>query len=88
MLAEEQARHVHVPVEVRVVHGQAAGVLLEESRSAAHVVLSRRPGSQRGGHLGTTARALLRRCMVPVHLTGVPGWDGRQPATRPIARSC
>ncbi|MET0840400.1 MAG: universal stress protein [Marmoricola sp.] len=55
-----------VPVEIRVVHGQAAWVLREASNEADLVLLARRARLFPTGHLGGTLRALLRHSHCPV----------------------
>ena len=70
-----------VPVDVRVVHGQAARVLLDAAEEADVVILARRTHAFPGRHLGGTARALLRESHRPVIIT--PPGDPREPASGP-----
>jgi len=55
-----------VPVEVRVVHGQPARILRDASREADLLVLARRQHAFPVGHLGATARTLIRESGCPV----------------------
>ena len=55
-----------VQVEVRVVHGQPARVLRDVSREADLLVLARRAHAFPVGHLGATARTLIRESECPV----------------------
>jgi len=55
-----------VKVDIRVVHGQAAHALREASEGADLMVLARRARVFPIGHLGGTARALLRHSSCPV----------------------
>lgn len=55
-----------VTVQVRIVHGQAARVLCDASEDADLLLVSRRPHAFPAGHVGGTARALLRRSSCPV----------------------
>lgn len=57
-----------VPVDVRVVHGQAARVLQRESKHADLLLLSRREHAFPSGHLGGTVRALLRDSLCAVEV--------------------
>lgn len=65
-------------IEVRVVHGQPARVLQRASGEADVLVLARRARAFPFGHLGGTARALLRHsdCPVAVAPPGKPQADG------------
>lgn len=60
--------YAQVPIEVRVVHGQAARVLQHASEEADLLVLARRAHAFPFGHLGGTARALLRESACPVEI--------------------
>ncbi len=64
--ASFQEAYPEVPVEVRVVHGQAAHALRGASEEADIVLLARRARTFPIGHLGGTARALLRHSSCPV----------------------
>lgn len=55
-----------VRAEIRIVHGQAARVLCDASEDADLLLVARRPHAFPGGHVGSTARALLRRSACPV----------------------
>ncbi len=68
-----------VRVDVRVVRGQPARVLLEAAQEADVVMLARRAHAFPGRHLGGTARALLRECDRPVVIT--PPADGETTTT-------
>jgi nucleotide-binding universal stress UspA family protein len=66
-LSPWRSRHPGVPVDVQVMHGSAAGHLLEAAVSARLVVVgthARGPGG-RMIH-GSTSRAVTRRCPCPV----------------------
>lgn len=63
-----------VSVEMVVVHGQAAGALHRASHGADLLLLGRRVHAFPMGHLGGTARALLRESACPVEI--VPPTDG------------
>jgi nucleotide-binding universal stress UspA family protein len=66
-LAPTLARHPDVPVELAVVHGRPADVLVEETRSAGLVVLGRHHSSVPwGSHLGSVVRAVLHEAECPV----------------------
>ncbi len=67
-LTEWRDRFPRVPVDVRVVHGQAAQVLREESTRAELLMLVRRLHGFPGGHLGGTGRLLLRESLCPVEV--------------------
>lgn len=78
-----------VPVEVHVVHGQAARVLQRESKQADLLLLSRREHAFPSGHLGGTVRALLRDSLCAVEV--VPHADehhrsGGRARTQQLAR--
>ncbi len=72
-----------VPVDVRVVRGQAARVLLDAAEEADVVILARRRHAFLGRHLGATARALLRESHRPVLI--IPPGDPREPAEERLA---
>jgi nucleotide-binding universal stress UspA family protein len=55
-----------VPVEIRILHGQPARELQRLSGEADVLVLARRAHVFPVGHLGATARALLRHSVCPV----------------------
>lgn len=57
-----------VEVELRIVHGQPAGVLCEISRYADLMLLSRRPHRFPWGHLGAVGRTVLRESRCPVEV--------------------
>lgn len=67
-LAEWRAAYPRVQVELRVVHGQAARTLRDASEEADLLVLLRRPHGFPGGHLGGTARVLLRESACPTEV--------------------
>ena len=73
-LHEVTALYSEVPVDIRVVHGQAARVLQQESEAADLLLLARRDHLFPRGHLGGTARALLRESSCPVEV--VPPAEG------------
>ncbi|ROR90854.1 universal stress protein [Nocardioides aurantiacus] len=61
-------QHPHVELEVRVVHGQPARVLCDATHESDLVLLARRPRAFPVGHIGSTARALLRHSACPVEI--------------------
>ena len=65
--------YAEVPVEIRVVHGQPARVLQHASNNADLLLLARRHHGFPFGHIGGTARALLREGHCPVEV--VPPTD-------------
>jgi nucleotide-binding universal stress UspA family protein len=68
LLGDVKALHPGVPVDVRVVRGQPAWALQQESSSADLLLLARRQHVFPRGHLGGTARALLRESSCPVEV--------------------
>jgi nucleotide-binding universal stress UspA family protein len=58
----------NVPLEIRVVHGQAARELQRASNDADLMLLARRPHAFPVGHIGGTGRALLRESHCPVEV--------------------
>ena len=64
--ATEAMREGTPEVDVVVVHGQPAQVLRDASASAGLMVIARRRHAFPVGHLGGTARALLRESLAPV----------------------
>lgn len=67
-LSDVTALYAEVPVDIRVVHGQPARALQLESSSADLLLLARRGHVFPLGHLGGTARALLRESSCPVEV--------------------
>ncbi|MFF4327845.1 universal stress protein [Streptomyces sp. NPDC001591] len=65
-LAPLRARHPDVPVELAAVPGDAAGRLVEASRSAALVVVGRHHRRRRSLLMGSVAHALLQHAHGPV----------------------
>ncbi|MFF4577834.1 universal stress protein [Streptomyces sp. NPDC001389] len=65
-LAPLRARHPDVPVEQAVVPGDAAGRLVEASRSAALVVVGRHHPRRRSLLMGSVAHAVLHHAHGPV----------------------
>ena len=61
-----QDAYPEVKVDIRVVHGQAAHALRRASDGADVLLLARRARGFPIGHLGGTARALLRHSACPV----------------------
>ena len=57
-----------VPVEIRVIHGQAAGVLQRASDDADLLLVARRHHAIPFGHLGGTGRAVIRESHCPVEV--------------------
>lgn len=55
-----------VQTEIRIVHGQAARVLSDATEDSDLLLLARRPRAFPLGHVGGTARALLRHSVCPV----------------------
>lgn len=73
VLAPHRARHCGVPVSIRVVHDHPGRALVDASREADLVVLSRREhGLLAALHLGTVARAVLRGSEAPVRVVPPP----------------
>lgn len=73
VLAPGRAGHPTVPVEIRVVHGRPAQVLHDAANDAdLVVVLRRRHPLLPAGHLGGTARALVRTSPVPLLVVAPP----------------
>ena len=67
-LAEWRSAHPLIPVDLRVVHGQPAQTLRDASLEADLLMLARRPHRFPGGHLGGTARVLLRESGCPTEV--------------------
>lgn len=66
-LAPTLDRHPDVPVDLAVVHGRPADVLVEETRAAGLLVLGRhRATVPWGSHLGSVVRAVLHEAECPV----------------------
>lgn len=69
-----------VPVQVMVRHGHAAKAIIDASAHADLLLLARRPHAWPVGHLGGTARAVLRESKCPVEVlppaAAPPGLDG------------
>lgn len=65
-LSEIHYAHPEVDMEIRVQHGQPARLLRSVSKEADLLVLARRDHPFPRGHLGGTARALLRESFCPV----------------------
>jgi nucleotide-binding universal stress UspA family protein len=67
--ADWRTAYPDVPLEVKVVHGSPAKVLLEASESADVLVVSRRRFAfPPYGHLGGVGHSLLRLSDIPVHV--------------------
>ncbi|MGZ4452718.1 MAG: universal stress protein [Nocardioides sp.] len=68
-----------VDVEIRVVHGQPARVLIEASEDADLLLLARRPHAFPFGHLGAAGRAVLAAAHCPTDVVAWPSdpraWD-------------
>jgi nucleotide-binding universal stress UspA family protein len=60
--------HPHVPVDTRVVHGQAASVLMAAAEAADLLVVRRAHEQRPFDHLGATVRALLLASRTPVEV--------------------
>lgn len=67
-LSDVMALYAEVPVDIRIVRGQPARALQRESNSADLLLLARRAHVFPHGHLGGTARALLRESSCPVEV--------------------
>ena len=65
-IAPLQEQFPQVPTEIRIVHGQPARVLCDATAEADLMLMARRPRIFPRGHLGGTARALLRHGRCPV----------------------
>lgn len=73
VLAPGRSAHPDVPVQTRVVHGRPAQVLYDAANDADLVaVLRRRHPLLPAGHLGGTARALVRTSPVPLLVIAPP----------------
>lgn len=57
-----------VPMEIRVIHGQAAHVLQRASEDADLLLVARRHNAIPFGHLGGTGRAVIRESQCPVEV--------------------
>lgn len=68
-----------VDVEIRVVHGQPARVVIEASEDADLLLLARRPHAFPRGHLGATGRTVLLEAHCPTEVVSWPrearDWD-------------
>ena len=71
-----------VPLEIRVIHGQAARVLQRASEDADLLLVARRHNAIPFGHLGGTGRAVIRESQCPVEV--VPPAD--EPTTPSVLR--
>ena len=67
-IAGTREAYAGVPVEIRVIHGQAAGVLKGASDEADLLLVARRHHAIPFGHLGGTARAVIRESHCPVEV--------------------
>ena len=67
-LGKVQNDHPDVPLEIRVVHGQPARVLLSATDEADLLLLARRHTGFPLGHLGGTGRALVHHAHCPVEV--------------------
>jgi nucleotide-binding universal stress UspA family protein len=76
LLIDLRMAYPDVQVQVDVVHGQAAHVLVEASRDADVLVISRPVHGSLVHHLGATARAVIRDSVCP--LLVVPPHHDRQ----------
>lgn len=75
MLIDLRMAYPTVPVQVDLVHGSPARVLVEAGRDASVLVISRPAHGGFVHHLGATARAVLREAPCPV-LVVPPGDSG------------
>lgn len=67
LVAPSAARHPGVPVDLRVVHGDAVAALLAAGAEADLLVIARRRrGVAAHGRLGTVGHVVLRRSDIPV----------------------
>jgi nucleotide-binding universal stress UspA family protein len=68
LVAGADVAHRDVPVEISVLRGQPAKVIVDASRDADLILLARRPLVFPLGHLGGTGRAVLRESLCPVEV--------------------
>ena len=61
-------QYPHVPIESRVVHGQAASVLVAAAKAADLLVVRRAHEHRPVDHLGATVRAVLLASPAPVEV--------------------
>ncbi len=67
-LTDLREAYPEVPVDIQVVHGQAARTLRTASESADLLLVARRRGLLHFNYLGGTVRALLREARCPVEV--------------------
>ena len=81
-LTQWRSAYPDVPVEIRIVHGPAANVLLDASRDSDLLLLSRRRlALPPFGRLGGVPHALLRLSDVPVEVVPYVDHPAAEPAT-------
>ncbi|MFE9842152.1 universal stress protein [Streptomyces goshikiensis] len=80
-LAPYRERYPHVPVEQVAVPGDAAGSLVDASRSAALVVVGRHHPRVRSLLIGSVANAVLQHAHGPVAVVPPLRDDGRPPGS-------
>ena len=68
VLADLRSDHPDVPVRIEIVHGPAAPALIDASRNADRLLISRPVHGGYFHHLGSTARAVLREGHCPVEV--------------------
>ncbi|GAA1974917.1 universal stress protein [Nocardioides panacihumi] len=71
--AGRDKKYVDLPVEIKVVRGQAAKAIVDASAKSDLVILTRRSIVAAIGHLGGTARTVLRESRCPVLVLPPPG---------------
>lgn len=67
-IAPLREHYPSVTTEIRIVHGQPARVLCDATRESDVLLMARRPRAFPMGHIGGTARALLRHSYCPVSI--------------------
>ena len=68
LLADLRHQYPDVPAQVQVVHGQPAGVLVDQGAAADRLMLMRPVHGGFVHHLGAVARAVLREAPCPVEV--------------------
>lgn len=100
LVSRTSADFPHVPVELRLIHGQPARVLCHVSEQVDLLVLMRRRHAFPSGYLGSTARAVLRAAKCPVEVVPSlgrgpsssavggtqPAWDESAPVSARVAK--
>lgn len=83
LAAEERPGHEPgVPVDIQVVHGQPTRMLVDASKTAGLIMITRRPHAFPMGHLGGAGRSLLREAQCPVEV--LPPDSGSVPVSEAL----